>query len=90
MEKVLQSIIANGVIEAIFERGWVEQSPDEFIFAAKKEILPFLKEANIVVLPEKMNSMILKELTRQLGEEYDINIYRLKFFPSERPQEYDV
>ncbi len=90
MERVLKSIVQNGVIEAIFQRGWVEQSPNEFISAARKEISPFLKDADILVSSEKLNSMILKELTKQLGKEYDINIYRLKFFPNEMPQEYDV
>lgn len=90
MEAILKSIVENGVTEAIFERGWVEQTPDEFIFAAKEEIFPFLRDAQISILPEKLNAMILEELGKQLGDEYDVNIYRLQFFPSEIPQEYDV
>lgn len=90
MDTVLKSIIAFGVTEAIFERGWVEQTPDEFIFAAKEEIFPYLQEAEITVHPEILNLMILEELSLQLGDEYDVNIYRLKFFPSEKAQEYDV
>lgn len=90
MNKVLKSIIAFGVTEAIFQRGWVEQTPDEFVFSAKEEIFPYLKEAGITINPENLNSMILEELTSQLGDEYDVNIYRLKFFPGEKAQEYDV
>jgi hypothetical protein len=83
MDTVLKSIIAFGVTEAIFERGWVEQTPDEFVFSAKEEIFPYLKEAGITINPENLNAMILEELSSQLGDEYDVNIYRLKFFPSE-------
>ncbi len=90
MKAILRSIVENGVTEAIFERGWIEQTPDEFLFAAKEEIFPFLRDADISVLPEKLNSMIFEELSRQLGDEYDVNIYRLQFFPSETTQEYDV
>ena len=90
MEKTVQSIVENGVIEAIFERGWVEQTPEEFIQAARLEILPYFKKLKIEMYPEKLNELILNELSRQLGDEYDVNIYRLQFFPSETTQEYDV
>lgn len=90
MEEILKNIVEDGVTEAIFERGWVEQTPEEFLFAAKEEIFPFLRDADISVLPEKLNSMIFEELSLQLGDEYDVNIYRLQFFPSESVQEYDV
>ncbi len=90
MESVLKGIISFGVTEAIFERGWVEQTPDEFVFSAKEEIFPYLKEAGITIDPEKLNALILQELSHQLGDEYDVNIYRLKFFPSEKSQEFDV
>lgn len=90
MDKAIQSIVENGVIEAIFERGWVEQTPEQFIQSAREEITPYLKKMKLSIYPEKLNELILDELSKQLGDEYDVNIYRLKFFPGERPQEYDV
>lgn len=90
MNKAVPRIIENGVFEAIFERGWVEQTPEQFIQAAKEEITPYFKKMKIEMYPEKLNELILDELARQLGDEYDVNIYRLQFFPSETPQEYDV
>lgn len=90
MKNTIPRIIENGVFEAIFERGWVEQTPEQFIQAAREEILPYFKKVGIDMYPEKLNGMILDELSRQLGDEYDVNIYRLQFFPGEHPQEYDV
>lgn len=90
MEETISKIIENGVIEAIFEPGWVEQSPDEFVEAAKSEIFPYFKKLKIQMEPQVLYSRILEELSKKLGDEFDVNIYRLKFFPAEKRQEFDI
>lgn len=90
MKQVLNAIIENGVLEAIFEPGWVEQSPAEFIESAKSEIYPYLKKLKVEIDPLALNEMILEELRKQLGDEFDVNIYRLRFFPAEKAQNYDI
>lgn len=88
--KKTQEIIDDCVFNCIFERGWVEQTPDEFLDQVKSDALPMLKKLNLDFKLEELNDMIFSSLTKQLGDEYDVNIYRLKHFPSEKPQTYDV
>ena len=83
----LMEIIEDSVIESIFERGWVEQSPRQFLSQCKKHLKSEYKPN---CSEETLNKMIFNCLMQHLGEEFDINVYRLKFFPAESTQEYDV
>ena len=86
----LKNIIEESVIESIFERGWVEQSPSQFISQCKN----YLKEEFCEFKPncsdEIIDKMIIDSLMRYLGEEFDLNVFRLQFFPAECCQEFDV
>ena len=82
--------IEESVIESIFERGWVEQSPKQFIFQCKHFLRNELKDYQPNCTEETLDKMIINCLMRHLGEEFDVNVYRLKFFPTESTQEYDI
>ena len=90
MIDVILNLVEEAVVECIFERGWVEQTPDQFLAQSKHHLLPVFKLENIIIDSEMLDKLILDSLMRELGDEYDVNIYRLKFFPSETIQEYDV
>ena len=90
MVDVILNLVEEAVVDCIFERGWIEQTPDQFLAQSKHHLLPTFEQKNIVVDSETLDKLILDSLMRELGDEYDVNIYRLKFFPSETIQEYDV
>ena len=83
-------LVEDSVIDSIFERGWVEQSPEQFISQCKNYMKTELDGYKSKCSEETINKMIIDCLMRHLGEEFDVNIYRLKFFPAESNQEYDV
>jgi hypothetical protein len=86
----LMKAIEDSVIESIFERGWIEQSPDQFIQQCRTHLDEVLKGYQPNCSEHTLNQMILNSLMQHLGDEFDVNIYRLRFFPAERVQEYDV
>jgi len=86
----LKKIVEESVIESIFERGWVEQSPEEFLVQCKSYLHEELNGKKPKCSEKTLNKMILNTLMNQLGDEYDLNVYRLRFFPAETNQEYDV
>lgn len=86
----IRAAIEESVLESIFERGWVEQSPEDFLIQCKKNLRHELKGHRPNCSEEALNKMIFQSLMKHLGDEYDINIYRLKFFPALTKQEYDV
>ena len=90
MIDVILNLVQEAVVDCIFERGWIEQTPDQFLAQSKNQLMPVFKRENIVIDSEALDKLILDSLMRELGDEYDVNIYRIKFFPSETVQEYDV
>ena len=86
----LKKIIEESVIESIFERGWIEQSPGQFISQCKNYLQDEFSEFKPNCSDEIIDKMIIDSLMRHLGEEFDLNAFRLQFFPAVYSQEYDV
>ncbi len=87
--KLLQ-IINDSVDHILFERGWIDQTPHEFVVLVEEDIFKPLSKIDVAPPRSDLKKMIMESLKKQLGDEYDLNIFRLKNFPSETHQRLDV
>lgn len=86
----LEQVINESVDHLLFERGWIDQTPHEFVVIVEEDIFKALSQMSIAPPRTELKKSIMKALKKRLDGEYDINIFRLKNFPSETHQRFDV
>lgn len=88
--EALHALIEEAVDHILFERGWIDQTPDEFLALVESELYSDLMRMESLPGRPRVRIMILTCLTQRLGTDYDVNIFRLKHFPVDKHQTFDV